>query len=479
MAYKVELSDGAAVVDLAGGVHYRVLPNGVVHGPPPARRVFGGGSPSTDGERLIEERSGNREVVVRLQIVGASKDDLIGAVRRVQELLDRARERETSGFGSPVRLTLRWDGATNDFALRVLDGRLVYPATLWSRTYLGLNTRIEDARLELVCAPFAEAGAVELPAATLTNDPAATSPNYVDALAVQGDVRAPAAVKLTPSGASGARKTFVGTRSGVRRGDTLWYQGESVDREEQVGGEPRWTYAGSDVSLAEASGGSFRRFTLTRGLGAREHQAGDLWAFVLDLGASFPQGLFRVLARVRAGASRFSEPAAGSMRFGVGWRFGAASKAPVSYASPDTLDSFQLLDLGELRLPPFPQPDEGYAFAARELRVTANLRDAWNPSQRSAGTWDLDYVFLLPADECVAIVANAGADDRILLDARSSRGQVYLLDSGDNVRRVADYVGRPPELSPRGTRIYVLRDDAPSATFGFSGTYTPRYWDVA
>ena len=35
MAYKVELSDGAAVVDLAGGVHYRVLPNGVLHGPPP------------------------------------------------------------------------------------------------------------------------------------------------------------------------------------------------------------------------------------------------------------------------------------------------------------------------------------------------------------------------------------------------------------------------------------------------------------
>ena len=99
--------------------------------------------------------------------------------------------------------------------------------------------------------------------------------------------------------------------------------------------------------------------------------------------------------------------------------------------------------------------------------------------QRSEATWDLDYVFLLPADECVAIVADAGADDRILLDARSSRGQVYLLDGDDNVRRVADYVGGPPELSPRGTRIYVLRDDAPSVTFGFSGTYTPRYWDVA
>ena len=479
MAYKVELSDGAAAVDLAAGVHYRVLPNGVLHGPPPSRRVFGGGPPSADGGRLIEERFGNRQVVVRLQIVGASKDDLIAAVRRVQDLLDRARERETSGFGTPVRLTLRWDGATNDFALRVLDGRLVYPATLWSRTFLGLNTRIEDARLELVCAPFAEAGAVQLAAATLTNDPAATPPNYVDALAVRGDVGAPAAVKLTPSGATGEKKTFVGTRSGVRRGDRLWRQGESIDREDQVGGEQRWTYAAAAVSLTEASGGSFRRFTLTRGLGASPHPAGDLWTFAFDLGAAFLQGLFRVLARVRAGASQFSEPAAGSMGFGVGWQFGAASKPPATYASPDALNTFQLLDLGELRLPPFPQPDEDYAFAARELRVTANLRDSWNPAQRSAATWDLDYVFLLPADEFVAIVADAGADDRILLDARSARGQVYLLDGDDNVRRVADYVGRPPELSPRGARVYVLRDDAPSVSFAFSGAYTPRYWDVA
>ena len=478
MAYKVELSDGAVVVDLAGGVHYRVLPNGVLHGPPPARRVFGGGV-SADGERLIDERYGNRQVVVRLQIVGASKDDLIAAVRKVRELLDRARERETSGFGSPVKLTLRWDGATNNFVLRVLSGRLVYPATLWSRTFLGLNTRIEDARLELTCAPFAESGAVHLGAATLTNDPAAASSNYVDAPGVRGDVLAPASVKLTPSGATGERKTFVGTRSGQRRGDTLWRQGESADREEQVGAERRWTYAGSDVADASASGGMVRRFTLTRGLGSNQHPPGDLWTFAFDLGASFPQGLFRVLARVRTGAARFSEPAPGSMRFGAGWRFGAASKAAASYASPDALDTFQLLDLGELRLPPFPQPDEGYAFAARELRVTANLRDAWSPVQRSSATWDLDYVFLLPADECVAIVADAGADDRILLDARSSRGQVYLLDGSDNVRRVADYVGGPPELSPRGTRVYVLRDDAPSVTFGFSGSYTPRYWDVA
>lgn len=478
MAYRVELSDGTAVVDLAGGVHYRVLPNGVLHGPPPSRRVFGGGA-AADGERLIEERYGNREVVVRLQIVGASKDELIAAVRKVQGLLDRARERETGGFGSPVKLTLRWDGATNDFVLRVLSGRLVYPATLWSRTFLGLNTRIEDARLELVCAPFAESEAVQLAAATLTNDPAASSPNYVDTLGVRGDVGAPAAVKLTPSGAAGEKKTFVGTRSGVRRGDTLWRQGESADREEQVGAAQRWTYAGSDVAEALASGDTVRRLTLTRGLGSNQHPPGDLWSFVFDLGASFPQGLFRVLARVRTGASRFSEPAAGSMRFGVGWRFGAASKAPASYASPDALGTFQLLDLGELRLPPFPQPEQGYAFAVRELRVTAGLRDAWSPVQRSSATWDLDYVFLLPADECVAIVAGAGADDRILLDARSARGQVYLLDGSDNVRRVADYVGRPPELSPRGTRIYVLRDDAPGVTFGFSGTYTPRYWDVA
>ena len=480
MAYTVQLSDGTNTVNLIDGTTYQVLPNGIQHGPPSPRRAMSPESLLEDGSDLIDERFSNRRVTLRLHIMGATKDALIQGVRDIQALLEKARSRQVTGFGPDVTLTLQWDGAANSFTLDVLDGQLFYPANLWSKALLDLNHRIADARLELLCRPFARRPLVTLAGDTLENEQdSGADANYTDLTTIEGDVAALAEIKLVPSGATGSKKIYVGTRSGSRRTDNLWRQGESVDAEENLGGETNWTYAGSNIVDATASDGSHRRFTLTRGAAAAQHPAEPVWLFKFDLGASFPQGLFRVLARVKGGATPGDEPAAADLEFGAGWKFGSVTRSPQTFLGLTALGVFQLVDLGEVRLPPFPQPETGFTFATRELHIQAKIASAWNPLQGSSATWDLDYVFLLPADESVAIVNNVGATDRILIDSRSHRAQIYLLDASDNVQRVADYLGKPVRLSPRGVRIYVLRDDGRDVTYTFSGAYVPRYWDLA
>ena len=480
MAYTVQLSDSVTTLDLVDGVSYLVLPGGVAHGPPRPRRAMGPESLLEHGSPLVEEKFGNRQVTLRLQVRGSSKDNLIANVRNIQDLLEKARVRQITGFGNDVTLTLQWDGATNSFILDVLDGQLNYPEALWSKSFLELNTRIVDARLELLCKPFARRAPVNLAVDTLENEQdSATDKNYTDVASIDGDVDAPAEIKLVPTGAAGSAKTYIGTRSGSRRTDGLWRQGEAVSSEENLGNEANWSYAGSTVADANASDGNLRRLSLTRNAGSSQHPAEDLWSFKFDLGATFPQGLFRVLARVQVGGTAGQEPPAADMQFGAGWKFGSVTKVPASYLSLASLNAYQLLDLGEVRLPPILQPDESYSFATRELHVRARLNNPWNPALSSTATWDLDYLFLLPADEFVAIVNSVGATDRILVDSRSRHGQLYLLDGSDNVVRVADYLGRPLLLSKQGSRIYVLRDDGRNVTFAFSGKYTPRYWDLA
>ena len=332
----------------------------------------------------------------------------------------------------------------------------------------------------MLCRPFARTATVNLAADTIENQQdSGSSANYVDITTVQGDAEALAEVKLVPTGATGSKKVYIGTRSGSRRTDSLWRQGESVDSETNLGTETNWTYAGTTAADPGASDGNHRRFTLTRGAAAALHPAEDLWAFNFDLGAGFPQGLFKVLARVKTGATAGDEPPASDMRFGLGWKFGAVTRSPQTYTSVSALGAFELLDLGDVILPPFPQPEATFAFATRELHVVAKLGGSWNPLQGSSATWDLDYVFLLPADEFAAIVNTVGATDTLLIDSLSRRGQIYLLDGSDNVQQVADYLGRPLRLSSQGTRIYVLRDDGVGVTFAVSGKYQPRYFDLA
>ncbi len=364
--------------------------------------------------------------------------------------------------------------------LDVLSGRLRYPRDLWSRAHLDLNNRIVDATLELLCKPFARRAALALGGDTLENHQnAGGAANHVDVTSIDGDVEAPAQVRLVPSGATGSKKLWVATRSGSRRTDTLWRQAEGRDSWTSLE-----TSAGSivesTVADASASDGSVSRARYTDFGGTQVFQElQGRWGFVLS---GPPRGLFRVLARVKVDWTDWTGIAASDVTFYKGYAFGGLASTPtvgVGGVSPAAQNAWQVLDLGELRVPPASVPD-GYSLADFELRVFAAMENARSPgSTPDTLDWYLDYVFLLPADEYVAIVNNVGATDRLLVDSMTPQGQGFSLDGSDRAQGVAECVGKPLKASKLGTRVYVLRDDAPSVTFAWSGTYTPRYVDVA
>ena len=483
MAYTAQLSDSVTTLNLVDGTNYRVLGEGLRHNPPSPRRAMAAESLLEHGSALIEEKFGNRLVTLRLQVMGSSKDNLIANVRNIQDLLEKARVRQITGFGNGVTLTLQWDGATNSFTLDVLDGQLHYPPSLWSKTFLDLNSRVADARLELLCKPFARRPTVSLSADTLENEQdSGTDKNYTDVTSINGDVDAPVQIKLVPAGASGSKKAYIGTRSGTRRTDTLWRQGEGRDGFTSLETDTAFSIVESTQVDANASDGNVSRARLDGGAGgniAKEFK-GRL-NFVL---AGPPRGLFRVLARVKATASTAAVDPLADTSFYLGWSFGNVSHTPTIGTVPTGAghlpaadDTYEVMDLGEIRILPTSEPD-GQTLSDFELRIFFGMENA-----KSGVTVDtdcfVDYVFLLPADEYISIINAAGATDRILIDSLSPQGQIYLLDSSDKVLRVADYLGRPLLLSKQGSRIYVLRDDVRDAAFAFSGKYEPRYWDLA
>ncbi len=481
MAYTAQLSDSVTTLDLVDGASYSIMAGGVSLTPPSPRRGMTPESLLAHGSAILEEKFSNRRVTLRLQLMGTSKDNLITNVRNIQDLLEKARARQITGFGNGVTLTLQWDSASNSFILDVMDGQLHYPPSLWSKTFLDLNNRIVDARLELLCKPFARRAAVSLSADTLENEQdSGTGKNYTDITSINGDMDAPAQIKLAPTGASGSQKTYIATRSGTRRTDILWRQGEGRDSFTSLETDADFSLTEATVVDANASDGNVSRSRLDGGGNIAKEFKGRL-NFVL---AGPPRGLFRVLARVKATASTAAVDPLTDTSFYLGWSFGKVSHTPTIGTVPlgaDHLptadDTYEVMDLGEIRILPTSEPD-GQTLSDFELRIFLGMENA--KSGVTVDTdWFVDYVFLLPADESVAIINNVGATDRILIDSQSPHPHIFILDSSDRVQGVADYVGRPAMISKQDSRIYILRADVPGVTFAFSGIYVPRYWDLA
>jgi uncharacterized repeat protein (TIGR02543 family) len=84
--------------------------------------------------------------------------------------------------------------------------------------------------------------------------------------------------------------------------------------------------------------------------------------------------------------------------------------------------------------------------------------------------FDYDYIFLGPTDEGYAIVSS-GATEIIALDGISDNPEIYIVDSSNNILNVATAVGAPFSIGRENTRIYVLRDDAITASWSSDVKY--------
>ncbi len=235
---------------------------------------------------------------------------------------------------------------------------------------------------------------------------------------------------------------------------------------------------GSDVADANASGGNFRRLatvhdaTISADTIVGYHQ--------YDLSPA-PRGAFRVLARVKGSTSAGSYT---SLSFGAGYAYGTVSDVP-SNADGDFIaldagsDTYQILDLGLINIPPIGESEIALNNTF-SLRIYEYVNTAITPSGITQNTvnFDLDYIFLLPVDEGCVIINSVGTSDVLAIDSVSETPGVYVLDTSDTITEYPDYVGSPFYLGRDNTRIYILRDDAITATFAVDVKYVPRFLTV-
>lgn len=306
---------------------------------------------------------------------------------------------------------------------------------------------------------------------------AAASANYMDvaASAGAGDVPALAYIKVTSANGTGSsnKTTWLAKRSGTRYNDTLWYSNLPTYNwynRIAITIDAAGKAIGLDVAESGPDGDVLREVWQYTNVGGSGGAVGHISIPMTTI----PRGRFIVLARCRANSDNAT--AYTEMKFGYGYSYGGRTKAPTAAAGElyacSANNTWQVLDLGVIDLPPIAESDiatNPYFY----LHIYAWQHDASYPG----GTYwkfDVDYVFLLPVDEAVAIVGSVPDGSMIALDGITNPNAVFQL-SGGNILDLMTYAGKPFTIGREDTRIYILRDDIIAATFAVDVKYQPRF----
>ncbi len=489
MAPTLELFDGSTTINFADASgNYGPRRGSIRFGAPETRSILA-------GTMLRGVHYGPREISFPLWIKGSSVADLQTKIRDLHSMLAKAIRRQKFDQGTIVVLkTQLGDNDASDISFRILSGALDLSPSSLDTVDVDTNNRIRNALLTLLVEPFGRLAAVNLSQDTLENEQDSNA-NYIDVTSITGTHGAKLQFEVEEGGASawtGSKKIWVAMRSGERRTDTLFIQGEAEDS--FVEGTDPFDGTGGTFSTdganaahsSNTSGGQTAQARWTGNSGVGNTVAGYLNAGYVQyniVAGSLPQGLFRVLVRGRID-SDVSAHAVGDVGFALGWAYGAQSYTPVDgdEVYPSAHGEYQTIDLGELALPPHNVPD-GYTGETLNLRIYLVQDDtAANVNFNEKVDWFIDYLFLLPIDEGVVTVDAVGDTHKVLIDGLSDTPGVYLInDSDEVVQQFATATGGPFDIGPEDTRIYVLRDDTgdpTSVTFIVNGNYTPLVADL-
>ena len=498
MATTFELFDGSTTINFVGSTNYKANISSVRFGAPQLQTVL-------SGLLLRNVTRGPREIAFDLRIVGSTVADLVDKVRDLENMIATAEDRQVVNEGTIVVLkTQLADTDADDVEWRVLTGVLDIARTSFDEIMVSqFNT--PNARLTLLVVPFGrltavaagdrlgleggdalllESSAVDglaLEVSSLVeNEQDDPTFNYFDLIDIPGTHGARMQLKIHDDGGTwnGSKKTWIAKRSGSRRTDTLFIQAEDDDTNAEVnqpgtgGPGSEDTFSVNDIVEASASGGNSIKIGFDHdGFGTSTWTTGykNLGYIGYNIaGGSLPKGLFRVLVRANIQADIDDtrvNPA--TMGFALGWEFGGKSKVPVDgeevYTTTENV--YQIIDLGELVIPPVEIPD-GFTAPTLNLRIYATLKLATSATATTGeqGKWASDYIFLLPIDEGSAIVDAVSTSDRILVDGLSDTPGVYILNASDVVQKFATVTGGPFDVGPEDTRIFWLRDDTGNPT---------------
>jgi len=303
---------------------------------------------------------------------------------------------------------------------------------------------------------------------------ASTCLNYQDvdvsANTPEPDIASKMYWKLAPTGATGSKKVWVAKRGGSRQTDDLWTEGEDFTTFTNIigGGHVVENYG---EPFAVTSGGRGCQVYINAAPSISENTEICRVNYTL---ASPPSGHFRTLVRVR-----HTSQVAGDydhIKLGLGYAYGSVTKAPSKasgeYYAVAADNTWEILDLGDIILPPAPASDIA-TEPSLELRLylfaNENVGADWNK-------FDIDFIFLLPIDEGCTIVAAVGSTDVLALDGITDSVAVLILNSSDVIQSGPDHVGKVIDYGREDFRLYVLRDDAPhEVTFTSTVKYQGQF----
>lgn len=290
--------------------------------------------------------------------------------------------------------------------------------------------------MKIPAEPFARGLQETAITAVINNDPAAGSnPQYVDITGVKGDVLTPAYIEADAPVAA-----FVDALFAIRRHGTpphLFYQAE---------GMTLGTDASTPGNDAAASGAGNNYVRITPGLASMQQRVSLALAFPRASPTVNDRGIYRLFIRQR----RSSGSAVWNVRFRLtqpGSVYGETMEMPSGESG------FCLVDLGLLQIPQVADPIYDGASESQWVFGTASL--AIEAERESgAGTWDIDYVLLVPADEGLAIARDSSAFNEWTWDGEN---RVVRCKDAASGLALMELVGSIPMLAPNQTnRLHYL-----------------------
>ena len=303
-----------------------------------------------------------------------------------------------------------------------------------------------------------------------------TKINYQDVATSEsfGDVEALAYIKAGQSGATGTRKVWFAKRTGGRQTDLLWFDGEDITSGTNiVGGAHRVAVVGDAFPSISESGDFYQQAWARPTGGAIAANTEVARLNYLIPSASLPRGQFRVLVRVRVQADDAAD--FDHCSWGLGYSYGNTTKAP-SEASSEYFqvaahNTWGILDLGVVDIPPVPESSTA-GNNDFELRIYQYATDTL--AQDEDYFWQTSFIFLLPIDEGYVIADAIVSTDAVALDGIADDRNVFTVDGAEDITGLPTYVGSPPSIGRDDTRFYFLRDDDDSMSWISDITYRPQ-----
>lgn len=357
-----------------------------------------------------------------------------------------------------------------------LHDKPVFFRTLRSDSF-ELNTQFVPGKVwEIKAAVAAEPYAIgvrrDLAPVTVTNNPASgTNPTRFDVPGpILGDGPTPAFVRI--QGVAAGETVLLAQRT-INNPTALtnWAQAESGTLENST-----TTFAaGSSFSGSSGTATSFSSTSIARRVTVTVPTASSSEAL---------RGRYRVILRAHlpSGASGANTFLIRYHQAGVNFNPGPTVTTTLSP------NEFQLVDLGVLEHPHATAAPSSIGYSALPPGFASTNLEIWAARIDGSANLELDYVYLLPADERLCSVQTVGTTGYLVLDGPNDA--TYGMASGtepfglirtiDNGGGLVPRIGGLPMLVPGvNNRWYMLTAGTVSVTKTVEISYWPRWLDVA